>query len=50
AQLLMELDIEYYQGPEDFYPIVGDPLLGIDITMDMPDGTTKPVVSINFPE
>ena len=50
AQLLMELDIEYYQGPEDFYPIVGDPLLGIDITMDMPDGTTEPVVSINFPE
>lgn len=50
AQLLMELDIEYYQGPEDFYPIVGDPLLGIDITMAMPDGTTDPLVSINFPE
>ena len=50
AQLLMELDIEYYQGPEDFYPIVGDPLLGIDITMAMPDGTTEPVVSINLSE
>ncbi len=50
AQLLMELDIEYYQGPEDFYPIVGDPLLGIDITMDMPDGTTEPVVSIDLSE
>ncbi|HEN3669233.1 TPA: ATP-binding protein [Yersinia enterocolitica] len=50
AQLLMELDIEYYQGPEDFYPIVGDPLLGIDITMSMPDGTTEPVVSIDLSE
>lgn len=50
AQLLMELDIEYYQGPEDFYPIVGDPLLGIDITMAMPDGTTEPVVSIDLSE
>lgn len=50
AQLLMELDIEYYQGPEDFYPIVGDPLEGIDITMSMPDGTTQPVVSIDLSE
>ena len=50
AQLLMELDIEYYQGPEDFYPIEADPLLGIDITMAMPDGTTEPVVSINLSE
>ncbi|MGK4470409.1 ATP-binding protein [Yersinia enterocolitica] len=50
AQLLMELDIEYYQGPEDFYPIVDDPLLGIDITMAMPDGTTEPVVSIDLSE
>ncbi|MGM7910793.1 ATP-binding protein [Yersinia enterocolitica] len=50
AQLLIELDIEYYQGPEDFYPIVGDPLKGIDITMSMPDGTTQPVVSIDLSE
>ncbi|SUC47903.1 Uncharacterised protein [Providencia stuartii] len=26
AQLLMDLDIEYYQGPEEFYPIEADPL------------------------
>ncbi|AYW93903.1 ATP-binding protein [Yersinia pseudotuberculosis] len=50
AQLLMELDIEYYQGPEDFYPINADQLEGMDITIAMPDGTTDPLVSINFPE
>ncbi|HDL7427115.1 TPA: ATP-binding protein [Yersinia enterocolitica] len=50
AQLLMELDIEYYQGPEDFYPIEADPLLGMDITIAMPDGTTEPLVSINLSE
>ncbi|CNI59549.1 Mu tail sheath family protein [Yersinia pekkanenii] len=50
AQLLMELDIEYYQGPEDFYPINADRLDGMDITIAMPDGTTDPLVSINFPE
>ncbi|OWF77697.1 ATP-binding protein [Yersinia frederiksenii] len=50
AQLLIELDIEYYQGPEDFYPIIADSLEGIDITMAMPDGTTEPVVSIDLSE
>ncbi|QDW34281.1 ATP-binding protein [Yersinia sp. KBS0713] len=50
AQLLMELDIEYYQGPEDFYPMVADPLNGIDITIAMPDGTTEPLVSIKLSE
>ncbi|MFW5402855.1 ATP-binding protein, partial [Yersinia sp. 1252 StPb PI] len=43
-------DIEYYQGPEDFYPINADRLDGMDVTIAMPDGTTEPVVSINFPE
>src|SRR5476651_1070939 len=42
AQLLMELDIEYYQGPEEFYPVETTPLEGIDITIAMPDGTTQP--------
>ncbi|QHB31877.1 ATP-binding protein [Yersinia canariae] len=50
AQLLMELDIEYYQGPEDFYPIIADTLEGIDVTIAMPDGVTEPLVSINLSE
>ncbi|EKN4693249.1 ATP-binding protein [Yersinia ruckeri] len=48
AQLLMELDIEYYQGPEDFYPIDAEPLAGIDVTIAMPDGTPEPLVAINL--
>lgn len=50
AQLLMELDIEYYQGPEDFHPINVDRLDGMDVTIAMPDGTTEPVVSIDLSE
>ncbi len=50
AQLLMELDIEYYQGPEDFYPITATPLAGIDITTVMPDGTTEPLATIDLPQ
>ncbi|KFE38595.1 ATP-binding protein, partial [Yersinia ruckeri] len=48
AQLLMELDIEYYQGPEDFYPIDAEPLAGIDVTIAMPDGAPEPLVAINL--
>ncbi len=48
AQLLMELDIEYYQGPEEFYEIDASPLEGIDVTISMPDGTPKPLVKIDL--
>jgi hypothetical protein len=50
GQLLYELDIEYYQGPEDFYPVASVPLAGIDTTIKMPDGTTEPVVAVNLPQ
>lgn len=48
AQLLMEIDIEYYQGPEDFYLIETHTLEGIDVTVKMPAGTTEPIVKIDL--
>lgn len=48
AQLLMEIDAEYYQGPEDFYLVETSPLDGIDTTIIMPDGTPQPVVKSNL--
>ncbi|WP_168393463.1 ATP-binding protein [Erwinia amylovora] len=48
AQLLMELDIEYYQGPEEFYEIDAFPLEGMDVTISMPDGTPEPLVKIDL--
>ncbi|QLU50417.1 ATP-binding protein [Citrobacter sp. RHBSTW-00696] len=50
GQLLFEIDIEHYQGPEDFYPIDPPPLEGIDITVEMPAGTFKPGIKINLQE
>lgn len=50
AQLLMDLDIEYYQGPEEFYPIETTPLEGIDVTIVEPDGTPVPGVTIDLPQ
>lgn len=48
AQLLMDLDIEYYQGAEDFYPIEADPLSAIDINIQQPDGTPQHHISIDL--
>ncbi|MBQ0533467.1 ATP-binding protein [Providencia rettgeri] len=48
AQLLMDLDIEYYQGPEEFYPIEADPLTSINIDVQQPDGTPEHHVTINL--
>jgi len=42
GQLLYEIDVEYFQGPEDFFPVESVPLNGIDLQVGMPDGTTKP--------
>lgn len=50
AQLLMEMDIEYYQGPEDFYTIETTPLEGINVIIKEPDGTPEVSVTINLPQ
>ncbi|QZN97354.1 ATP-binding protein [Symbiopectobacterium purcellii] len=50
AQLLLEIDIEYYQGPEDFYPVETHTLQGVDITIKMPTGTNQPIVNIDLTE
>ncbi|CNH58311.1 putative ATP-binding protein [Yersinia massiliensis] len=50
ATVKIEFDLEYYQGPEDFFPLESHPLQGMDVTIDMPDGTTDPLIAITFPE
>lgn len=48
GQLLMLVSVEYFQGPDDFYPVIADELKEVDINLVMPDGTTRPHVKINF--
>ncbi|HHL0960459.1 TPA: ATP-binding protein [Serratia marcescens] len=50
GQLLVEMDIEYYQGPEDFYPIEAEPLKEVALRIAMPDGTVTPGIDIDLPQ
>lgn len=50
GQLTYEIDVEYYQGPEDFYPVDGVPLQGVDVTIQQPDGTTRPGFNADLPQ
>lgn len=50
GQITYEIDAEYFQGPDDFYPITPTPIDEMKITVDMPDGTPKPVIVIPLKE
>ncbi|QCR38948.1 ATP-binding protein [Nissabacter sp. SGAir0207] len=41
GQLLYEIDMEYYQGPEDFYPVASTPLESLTFRHSEPDGTAQ---------
>ncbi len=50
AEVKVELDLEYYQGPEDFFPLEATQLAGIDVTINMPDGAPEPLIAITLSE
>jgi hypothetical protein len=50
GEVVIDIGLEFYQGPEDFYPIPVVPLKGVDITVEEPDGTTEPGLTINLPQ
>ena len=40
AELMMEIGLEHYQGPEDFYPTPTTDIGGFDVTLaELPGGT-----------
>lgn len=49
AELLMHIEVDYTQDPNDFYPITGTPIEGFDAGVQMPPGTVEPGFSITFP-
>lgn len=49
GQLVVEMDIEFFQGPDDFFPIEADELQELHLEVVMPDGTNNPGLDIKFP-
>lgn len=49
AELLMHIEVDFTQGPEDFFPIPSIPLEGFDAGVQEPAGTVSPGFSITFP-
>lgn len=49
GSVVMQFEVEFTQGPEDFFPIVGTPLEGFDARVQEPPGTVEPGFSITFP-
>lgn len=48
AELHMVIEVEFAQGPLDFFPLPSIPLEGIDAGVAMPADTTQPGFSISF--
>ena len=48
AELAMRVEVEFVQGPDDFYPIPSNQIAGFDAGVAMPDGTVEPGFSITF--
>jgi len=50
GNLVIDIGMEFVQGPHDFFQPAVVPLAGIDLTVQEPDGTTEPGLTINLPQ
>ncbi|MBR7961247.1 ABC transporter permease [Burkholderia vietnamiensis] len=50
AELSMQIEVKFYQGPEDFFPIPLTPLTEMTLTVEEPDGTVQPGFEIALPQ
>jgi hypothetical protein len=49
AEVAMSIEVKFYQGPEDFFPIPLTPLSELTLGANQPSGTTEPGFDIVFP-
>jgi hypothetical protein len=49
GSVVVEIDLEFVQGPHEFYRLIGTPLEGFDAAVQEPPGTVQPGFSITFP-
>lgn len=50
AELVISIEVKFYQGPEDFFPIPLAPLQTVSLAVAEPDGTTQPGLTITLPQ
>ncbi|HDR9026951.1 ATP-binding protein [Burkholderia vietnamiensis] len=50
GELVLEIEMEHVQGPDDFFQPPTVPLSEIDVTVQMPDGTTESGLTIQLPQ
>jgi hypothetical protein len=48
--MVLDLGLEFVQGPRDFYQPATVPFTGVDLQVKEPDGTTVPGLTINLPQ
>lgn len=47
AELIMNIEVKFYQGPEDFFPIPAVAINELQIAVSVPDGTPQPGIIIH---
>lgn len=50
GELTLDLEMEYVQGPEDFFHPPTVPLTDVQITLQVPNGTPQPGLTIDLPQ
>jgi hypothetical protein len=50
GEVIVQIGMEFVQGPEDFYPVPASPLEEVSARIQMPDGTTVPGADIEIPQ
>ncbi|WP_146126150.1 ATP-binding protein [Burkholderia multivorans] len=50
GEMVLEIEMEHVQGPEDFFQPPAVPFEELDLTIKMPDGTTEPGMIIEMPQ
>lgn len=47
AELVMHIEVKFYQGPEDFFPIPAVAIDEVQVAVSVPDGTPQPGIIIH---
>jgi hypothetical protein len=50
GELVLDIGLEFVQGPHEFYQPAVVPLIGVDLKVKVPNGTEQPGLTIDLPQ